>query len=391
MEQMKIEQKPSRPAPPSPPAPAGAHVPVAIDTKEVIEFDTPEGQHVSLTLQFFIDCVCPQARSRPQFAAYMLGWCKHNRVDPLSSEAYFSVMKEAEKDRDGNKTGNWIEKPVIMVSRDCWLRRMERHPMLEWCDGGLLVELSTKRLQAAILGGMGDDYLVPQALKDKLLDMAINGKASAQIGEAEGRLTVRKRGQFLADGETLKGAWFQIKRKDRPVPILTELNSDGWKKDGIFWKNMEPWMMFKTVQKNGVRMAFPELSGLVTTRDIEDLDAASAADYEIKQEHDQLNMLRRRLFAIGRTVPAPVGPLGYEELHALSVENFDRRGLSELTPAEMSGLLDVINKAAHGDEDALAGIQEDLGRTNHETQTDDDTGIADAELRDAECTAAAHR
>lgn len=379
---LKLTPKPEVTARPvekqTPPPQPAAQLPSTLNHNELVEYETPEGQQVAISLQFFADCVCPQTKGKPQFAAYMMGWCKHNRIDPLSGEAYFSVMKEAEKDRDGNKTGVWLEKPVIMVSRDCWVRRMDRHPALEWHDGGLVVEVSMKRLQAAVIGGMGDDYLVPQAVKEKLLELALSGKASASLSpDAEGRILVRKRGQLVGEGERLDGAWYQIKRKDRPTPLLTEINLEGWKKESPFWKSMEPWMIFKTAQKNAIRMAMPELSGLVTAQEPDTIDAADAADRELHIEHSQLSTLRRRLFGIGQTVPLPVGPLEYPQLHALSKENFDGKGISELSGSELQAFVDLIQRAADGEQDVLDGIQSDLqGGTHGQAQTNDDTRTA---------------
>lgn len=332
-----------------------------------LTYETFDGQKIEMSTRLFASVLCPDANREQSY--YMLSWCAHNRVDPFANEAWFAIIQG---------------KPVIQVSKDAWFRRVERHPALEWLDDGIIVETTPERLKDAVLTG-NDDYRLPPALEKTLLEWAMSEKKN--LPHLSPRLTIKKRGQFVADGETLLGGWSEIKRRDRPKPYVFEVNKEGWegKKDGqdnTFWRAKAPFMIWKTARKNNCRQAFPELSGLMSQqeRDPTEFDAAQVADYEF----NQTDMLRKRLFALGAKVPAPVGPLHYKKLHALAVVNFDGRGISELNHMEMHKLLAMIQRAANEDEAILQDIQTDLQEeTNGTPTTKDDTGtIQDADIID---------
>jgi len=102
--------------------------------------------------------------------------------------------------------------------------------------------------------------------------------------------------------------------------------------------------------------AFPELSGLFAQPELpEDFDPATAADYELTTHNT--NADKRRLFALGRDVPPPVGPWGYTQLHALAGALYDGKGISELTGAEMAGFLARVELAAGGGPQTLSELQ----------------------------------
>jgi hypothetical protein len=284
-------------------------------------------------------------------ARYALSWCSHNRIDPFSNEAYFAVMEG---------------KLVIQVSKDAWFKRVENNPRFVSHDGGIIVETALKTIKESILGGM-DDYLIAPALKEKLLAEFLEGKESDPKGVSP-RLVVKKRGIFLAAGEHLLGGWAEVRVNDRPHPYRFEIDKDGWQttmgseKENVFWRRKGPFMAWKSALKNCCRLAFPDLSGLMSQREApEDFDPAEAADYELAQRAP----LQRKLFAVGREVPPPVGPLDYPALHRLAVENFDGRGISELAVHELTVLVETVERAAKGDAETLRAMQEDLshGRT----------------------------
>jgi len=141
--------------------------------------------------------------------------------------------------------------------------------------------------------------------------------------------------------------------------MLFELNYEGWAKDNVFWKNMGPFMIWKSGLKNGTRQAFPELSGLIALPEARDgLDPAAIADAEFTQRCTVEQL--RALHAAGAKVPAPIGPLRHAHLHDLATINYDGRGLAELTIFEMSQLIELIEKAAEDDQATLEAIASDL-------------------------------
>lgn len=334
---------------------------------DLVEYQTPEGQQVSVSLRMFQEMICPQANAGQ--ARYMLNWCAHNKIDPFANEAYFAVMDN---------------KPVIQVSKDCWLRRAERHPKFKYYDSGLIVELSMNEMKSAVIGGTDSDYLVPQAIKDRLLSEAMEGRASDPKG-FPARFTVRKRGQYLGDGENLKGGWIEIHRTDQPHPILFQLNLDGWEGQSHFWKEKtgkRPFMMWKSALKNGMRLAFPELSGLIAQKDApDDFDAAGAADYELKQQDVARTALIQQLHASGSKVPAPCGPFTHDDLHDLAGVLFDGKGITELSMQQLSTFVLQVSNAQIEEEhrNDLRAILDGIRPSESEiTAERDESGVYDA-------------
>ncbi|MBM4259448.1 MAG: hypothetical protein FJ147_26560 [Deltaproteobacteria bacterium] len=121
-------------------------------------------------------------------------------------------------------------------------------------------------------------------------------------------------------------------------------------------------MVWKASLKNCCRLAFPELSGLIAQPEAGDDCAASLADAKLTA----LNSLaqKRRLFAVGRDVPPPLGPLGYGQLHALAEALYEGR-ISELTMSEMSALIDRVELAAGGDPHTLSELLRFLDQNDH--------------------------
>jgi hypothetical protein len=339
------------PAPASLPAVPDSRLPATAPTPtyDLVAYQTPDGQTVSLSVALFRQMLCPEANDAQ--ARYMLGWCQHNRIDPFSNEAYFSIMSN---------------KPVIQVSKDAWFRRMERHPAFVSHDSGIIVETSLQAIKEAIISGF-DHYLVSDALRQKIVADFTAGRVSDPKGIPE-RLIVRKRGMFLGEKDTLLGGWAEIRRNDRPHPYLFQIDKKGWetrKKEGgdnNFWIEKAPFMIWKTALKNCARLAFPELSGLFGQPELpEDFDPATAADYELTTHNT--NADKRRLFVLGRDVPPPVGPLAYPQLHALAGGLYDGKGISELTGAEMARFLARVELAAGGDPQTLSELQGLLDHT----------------------------
>lgn len=330
-------------------------------TTDLVEYATPDGQQVSISVKMFQEMLCPQASAGQ--ARYMLHWCAHNRVDPFGGEAYFSVMDN---------------KPVIQVSKDCWLRRGERHPQFNDYDSGILVECSLNEIKNAVVAGMGDDYLIPQPVKDRLLAEALEGKALDPKG-FPARLTVRKRGQFLADAETLKGGWSVVKRKDRE-PRLFQIPLEGWAGPSHFWHEKtgkRSFMIWKAAVKNGFRLSFPELSGLLAQPDApEEISRTKESGGYARPQIEAPSRARllRELHYNGQQVPFPAGPLDHDALHALAVVLFDGKSIGELSISELSAFIAQIITAQTDEEQNydLADIRRDATATPEaETPTAD--------------------
>lgn len=175
---------------------------------DVVEYHTPDGQTVSLSATLFRNMICPEANINQSH--YMLLWCAHNGIDPFAHEAHFMVV---------------AGRPVIMVSKDAWFRRMERHPSFVSHDSGLIVEAALQTIKEALVGGF-DHYLISDVLRQKLLTDFAAGNVSEPTGIAA-RLTVRKRGQYVGQ-DTLLGGWAEIQRSDRPHPYLFQIDKKGW-------------------------------------------------------------------------------------------------------------------------------------------------------------------
>lgn len=349
-----------------------------VDPEEVIEWKTTFGDRVQLTVQMFKTLLCPQASNDE--AMYFLQWCHHNGIDPFQREATFSIMKEREKDTEGKpvEPANWIRRPTIMVARDAWVKRAHESNVLASYEYGIIVETSLKNIQTAIVGGFGDDYCIPEQVKESLLNAALGGKQATPTGLPD-RLRVKKRGQFLNEGETLKGGWFLPERTDGKVCRPFEINLEGWQGPSHFWKgdnNKAPFMMAGAALRNGIRHEIPRLASLIAQPSLEDIDPASAADYELQIEHTPIDALIRRLHAIGKEVAPPVGPLLHTELHTLSVATFDHKGIAELDVNELTIFIGMVNRAANGDEEMLRLITEDLALGGNNGSTRETQGTA---------------
>lgn len=326
------------------PAVQQARTPHVMPQSDLTTYESFDGQRVELSVKIFTQMLCKDANEMQ--AKYALGWCSHNRIDPYAMEAYFSIMDN---------------KLVIQVSKDAWFKRVENNRRFSHHDGGIIVETALQTIKESILGGM-EDHLIGQPLKDRLLADFAEGKALEPKGIGA-RIRCRKRGIFLDKGEELVGGWAEVHVKDRPHPYRFEIDKEGWQTtkreggDNIFWSRKGPFMAYKSALKNCCRLAFPDLSGLMNQPEQpEDFDAAGAADLELAQR----SRMQKKLFAVGREVAAPLGPLEYEQLHKLAAENFDGKGISELSPNEMTAFVNVIERAAQGEKEAYGMIEKDL-------------------------------
>ncbi len=262
--------------------------PTNVQRRDIVTYRSYEGQEVELTIRAFRALLCDQANQEQAF--FGLQWCKHNKIDPWSGEAVFSVM-------DG--------KLVPQVTKDCWYKRMEGHPRFEWERGGLIVDTSLTILRDAVVSG-DESYVLSEILKKRLIDSFLQGKVIASKGISE-RLEIKKLDLHIRNGETLTHGWSEIKMGHREQPYYLSVDVEGWSnkkrsgEDNIFWSRKAAFMIRKTARKNNIRQAMPELSGLLNQREApDDFDVASAADYELSH-----NARIQRLHGIGAKVAAP--------------------------------------------------------------------------------------
>jgi len=320
-------------------------------------YESFDGQQVELTVKAFQRMLCRDASE--DHARYALGWCAHNKIDPFSNEAYFSVI---------------AGQLVIQVSKDAWFKRVENNARFLGHDGGIIVEVSLQRIKESILGGL-DDYLIAPELRAKLLDDFTAGRALEPKG-ISARLRVKKRGIFLQSDETLLGGWATVTVKDRPSPYRFEIDKEGWQtttqggQGNTFWQRKAPFMLWKGALKNACRLAFPDLSGLIGRPEApEEFDPASSAgvpagDYEIDTRR-----LQRKLFALGKEVPPPLGPLGYPELHNLATALYDGKGISALPAHELLALVSLLEGASHGEATSQDTLTSALATADHASIT----------------------
>ena len=336
-------EPPMPPARPDLPAPNLPLTPtVQQGGKESVSYKAFTGTDVSLTIRGFQELLCREANA--QHAQYMLAWCQHNRIDPFAGEAHFSIMDN---------------KPVIQISKDCWFKRMEAHPDFVSHDSGVLVRTSREALTVAALTD-NEDYLMSPAMKKAITDPKV------KLPET---MTVKKRGQFVDEEEQLLGAWCLIVKKNRPGPILFQIPLKGWqqfKRDGglnVFWQQKESFMIWKSALKNGARLAFPDLSGLlgvpeydeeITPEDNRRLLEIPKGEDDTRE--DQRKALLGTLHAVGSEVPAPAGPFNHLDLHNLANALYGVESLAHMTVEQLSDLVGSITNATSDGE-----IAEHLG------------------------------
>ena len=317
-----LAPSPGVPAPPPPAVTTPALVPtVSQQSGEVVEYDSIAGTKVTLTVEGFQTLLCRQANR--QQAQFMIAWCRHNRIDPFSNEGHFSVI-------DGQ--------PVIQVSKDAWFKRMEAHPDFAGHDSGILVRAQRATLTTAAAID-NDDYVMTEAMKKALL---------APKAALPDKLTVKKRGQFVDDGEELVGGWCTILKKSRPAPILFQIPLKGWeqsKRSGevnVFWERKQSFMIWKSALKNGARLAFPDLSGLLGVPEFDDEGTDDARPLrevpraEGLTTEEQRKALLQTLHAAGADVPPPHGPLNHLDLHHIAAALYNVDSLAMLTVAQLS-------------------------------------------------------
>jgi hypothetical protein len=325
----------------NPPVPA-ERAPALVPTvqqggHEVVAYTSIAGTRVHLTIEGFQSLLCKMANK--QQAQFMMAWCQHNRIDPFSNEAHFSIIDN---------------QPVIQVSKDAWFKRMEQHPDFAGHDSGILVRTSRQALTTAALLE-NDDYVMAPAMRTALLD------PKAQLPD---KLTVKKRGQFVDDGEDLVGGWCTIRKRSRPAPILFQIPLKGWEQQkrnnepNVFWDRKQSFMIWKSALKNGARLAFPDLSGMLGVPEYDDDGEHEAGGEDTTESHRKA--LLGTLHACGAEVPPPYGPLNHLALHTLAAARYGVTSLAQLTVAQLSDLCGHVT-VAQTDEETARALAAEIG------------------------------
>ena len=333
---------------------------------KIVKYETFDGQEIEFSIELFRMMFLPKA-TREQAFGEML-WCKHNRIDPFTGEAHFSMIWD-----------NILkaEKPTHQISKEAWYRRLEANLNFDWIKDGIRVDTTIQHLSDSLLTD-GDDteYQISDELKERLRKDFKEGKVEKSWMER--RITIKKRGIFLSPGEILLGGWCVIKMKNRFIPYTCNPDVDGWKmltKDGgdnVFWSRKAPFMINKSARKNCAKEAMPDLAGLIGTPEQSDDDGKLPSEYDRNLTDDaQRHILIRMLHAHGRKVPGPIGPLSHEELHKLSLDMYGGRGLTALTRDELSAFCNTITAAINDNEDVLNAMEKIL---NDQDATTNATG-----------------
>jgi hypothetical protein len=156
------------------------------------------------------------------------------------------------------------------------------------------------------------------------------------------------------------------------------LTKDGG--ENVFWSRKAAFMINKSARKNCAKLAMPDLSGLINTPERSE-DGALKLEYDQSLTDDaQKHILIRMLHANGRKVPGPIGPLSHEELHKLSLDMHNGRGLADLTRGELSAFCNTVTAAIDNNEDVLKAMEKILNDQDATTNatgagTDGQTGM----------------
>lgn len=152
--------------------------------------------------------------------------CKFQELNPFLNEAYLVKF--------GSQPAS------IIVSKEAFMKRAEKHPSYEGFKAGIIVERN---------GG---------------------------LVEIEGAVKLKDDG--------LIGGWCSVYRSDRKHPITSKISLDEFSKGQATWKQMPLTMIRKSAIVNGLREAFPETLGAMYTED--DADIKPAAETVIQDEID---------------------------------------------------------------------------------------------------------
>ena len=134
---------------------------------------------------------------------------KYQKLNPFLNEAYLV------------KFGT--QPAQIIVSKEAFMKRAESHPQYDGFEAGIVVQ------------------------------------RGEEIKELAGAIKLPK--------DVLIGGWAKVYRKDRTMPIVSQVALEEFSKGQATWKNMPNTMIRKTAIVNALREAFPEALGAMYTED----------------------------------------------------------------------------------------------------------------------------
>lgn len=177
------------------------------------------------------------------------------------------------------------------------------------------------------------------------------------VVDAAGKLTERE-GDFVANGETLAGAWCKVYRSDRDHPFYNCIRRDVYAKNSPLWQAMEAHMTVKCCRADVLRTAFPsELSGMYAEEEFQMLlHTPKATPTEKKEARQTLaDLMQKPLAATVSSEPEQPEPpaLAWDEA-AFSAE------LKLATTPEAVNAVEAKWEPVAGEEaGSVAGLCED--------------------------------
>lgn len=193
----------------------------------IVKYNTEKYGEVTITYDDVKKLLAPGQQLTDGEVRTFIELCRIKKLNPWIKEVYIV------------KYNNDFS---IIVSKDVFLKRAERHPMFTGMDAGIIV------------GTKYDDVMA----KDKV---------AIKAGE---RVIVHRAGTLLLDSEMLLGGWCSVRRKDRDEPHLATVSVKEYVKlkDGRptrFWASMQATMIRKVAIVHALRESFPDdLSGMYT-------------------------------------------------------------------------------------------------------------------------------
>lgn len=211
---------------------------------------------------------------------------KYQKLNPFLNEAYLV------------KFGT--QPAQIIVSKEAFMKRAESHPQYDGFEAGIVVQ-------------RGED-----------------------IKELAGAIKLTK--------DVLIGGWAKVYRKDRTMPIVSQVALEEFSKGQATWKNMPNTMIRKTAIVNALREAFPEALGAMYTEDDQNVKLQQTNAKQVTPEPEKTQELENKFFSNAVNGPREADvvelenepeqeslDLNYKDPNAI---NFDRE---EVAPIDEDG------------------------------------------------------
>lgn len=226
-----------------------------------IEYEV-NGEEVKLTGNMVKQyLVSGNGKVTDQELVMFLQLAKYQKLNPFLNEAYLV------------KFGS--QPAQIIVSKEAFMKRAENHPQYDGFEAGIVVQ-------------RGDD-----------------------IKELSGGIKLPK--------DKLIGGWAKVYRKDRKMPIESQVALEEFSKGQATWKNMPNTMIRKTAIVNALREAFPETLGAMYTEDDKQPLNHATTSKDIAPEPEKTKAIEDKLFKQS-TIKKPV----QEFINEIDLEEADK-------------------------------------------------------------------